>query len=109
MDMQQFVGQWRIVEMAVWDQDYVDMETPGSIRIDSEGTGWFQFGLISGNIDGRVERYGKIVRFDFSWSGHDENDPVCGRGWAIIEDGELRGRIYLHLADDSAFRAVKSK
>lgn len=109
MNMKQFVGQWRIVEMAVWDQDYVDMEIPGFIRIDPEGTGWFQFGLVSGDIDGRVERYGKIVRFDFSWSGQDENDPVCGRGWTIIEDGELRGHIYLHLADDSAFRAVKSE
>ncbi len=48
MDIKQFAGQWRIVEMAVWNQDYVDMEIPGSIRIDSEGTGWFQFGLVSG-------------------------------------------------------------
>jgi hypothetical protein len=109
MDMKQFVGQWRIVEMEVWDQDYVDMEIPGFIRIDSKGTGQFQFGLVSGDIDGRVEHYGKIARFDFSWSGQEENDPVCGRGWTIIEDGELRGRIHLHLADDSAFRAVKNR
>jgi len=27
----------------------------------------------------------------------------------VIENGELNGRIYLHLADDSAFRAIKSK
>ena len=26
MDMKQFVGQWRIVEMEVWNQDYVDMD-----------------------------------------------------------------------------------
>ncbi len=106
--MKQFVGKWRIVEMEVWDQDYVDMEVPGYIRIDSDGTGRFQFGLVSGVMDGRVEQCGNALRFDFSWSGQDENDPVCGRGWAVNENGELNGRIYLHLADDSAFLATKT-
>ena len=104
-----FAGKWRIVEMKVWDQDYVDMEVPGLIRIGSDGTGGFQFGLVSGDIDGRVEQCGNALRFDFSWAGQEESDPVCGRGWAVIADGELNGRIYLHLADDSAFRAIRSK
>ena len=95
--------------MEVWDQDYVDMEVPGFIRIGSNGTGQFQFGLVSGEIDGRVEQCGNAPRFEFSWSGQEENDPVCGRGWAVIENGELNGRIYLHLVEDSAFRAIKSK
>jgi hypothetical protein len=103
-----FTGKWRIAEMEVWDQDYVDMEVPGYIRIGSDGTGQFQFGLVSGDIDGRVEQFGSTQRFEFSWSGQDENDPACGRGWAVIKNGELNGRIYLHLADDSALRATKS-
>jgi hypothetical protein len=107
--MKQYVGKWRIVEMEVWDQDYVDMEVPGFIRIGSDGTGRLQFGLVSGDIDGRVEQCGNAPRFDFSLSGQEENYLVCGRGWAVIENGELSGRIYLHLADDSAFRAIKSK
>jgi hypothetical protein len=107
--MKPFSGKWCIVEMEVWGQDYVDMEVPGYIRIDSEGTGRFQFGLVSGDIDGRLEQCGSSPRFEFSWSGQDENDHACGRGWAVIEGGDLQGRIYLHLADDSAFRAVKSK
>jgi len=107
--MKSFAGKWRIVEMVIWDRDYVNMEVPGFIRIGSDGTGRFQFGLVSGDIDGRVEQCGNALRFDFSWSGQDENDPVCGRGWAVNENGELIGRIYLHLADDSAFRAIKSK
>lgn len=105
----QFIGKWRIAEMEAWGQDYVDMEVPGFIHIDSEETGHFQFGLISGDIDGRVEQCGSSPRFEFSWSGQDENEYACGRGWAVIDDSELRGRIYLHLADDSAFRAIKSK
>jgi len=104
-----FAGKWRIVEMEVWDQDYVDMEAPGFVRIGLDGTGQFQFGLVSGDIDGRVEQCGNEPRFEFSWSGRDVNDPVCGRGWAVIENGELKGRIYLHLADDSTFRAIKGK
>lgn len=104
-----FVGIWRITEMEVWGQDYVDMEVPGFFQIRSDGTGQFQFGLVSADIDGRTEQYDNTLRFEFSWSGKDESDPVCGRGWAIIENDELKGRIYLHLSDDSAFRAIKSK
>ena len=107
--MKAFTGKWRIAEMEMWDQDYVDMEVPGYIRIGSDGTGQFQFGLVIGDIDGRVEPCGNTPRFEFSCSGQDENDPVWGRGWAVIENDELKGRIYLHLADDSAFRAIKSK
>ena len=103
------VGKWRITEMEVWDRDYIDMEVPGYIRINSEGTGQFQFGLVSGDIDGRIEQWGGSPCFAFSWSGQDENDPANGRGWAVVENGELHGRIYLHLADDSAFLAVKGK
>lgn len=106
--MKPFAGKWRIVEMEVWGQDYVDMEVPGYIHIGSDGTGQFQFGLVSGDIDGRVEQCGNAPRFEFSWSGQEENDPVCGRGWGFIENGELCGHIYLHLADDSVFRATKS-
>jgi hypothetical protein len=67
--MKPFAGKWRIVEMEVWDQDYVDMEVPGYIRIGSDGTGRFQFGLVSGDTDGRVEQCGNAPRFKFSWSG----------------------------------------
>lgn len=38
--------------MDVWDQDCVDMEVQGYIRIGSDGTGQFQFGLVSVKIWG---------------------------------------------------------
>ena len=78
--MKPFAGKWRIAEMEVWDQEYVDTEAPGFVRIGSNGTGRFQFGQVSGDIDGRVEQCGKAPRFEFSWFGQDENDLVCGRG-----------------------------
>lgn len=34
-------------------------------------------------------------------------DPASGRGWAVIENDELHGRIFIHQGDDSAFRARK--
>jgi hypothetical protein len=46
--MKPFAGKWRIVEMEVWDQDYVDMEVPGYFRIGSDGIGQFQFRLVFG-------------------------------------------------------------
>jgi hypothetical protein len=46
---------------------------------------------------------------EFSWDGFDEGDPATGRGWAVVEeDGSLRGRIFLHLGDDSGFRAERT-
>ncbi|OGB27755.1 MAG: hypothetical protein A3I66_07810 [Burkholderiales bacterium RIFCSPLOWO2_02_FULL_57_36] len=98
-----FSGQWRIVWMDVWGQDYVDMEVPGHFTFGKNGIGDFQFGLVQGQMDYRID--GK--RVEFSWDGMDECDEVSGRGFAEIVENELRGRIYIHLGDDSAFRAVK--
>ncbi|QHS26666.1 hypothetical protein [Piscirickettsia salmonis] len=41
-------GHWRIVWMALWDQEYVDLIEPGYIKIDEEGQGEFQFGVVRG-------------------------------------------------------------
>ena len=41
-----FVGRWRIVEMEQWDQDYVDMEEAGQIRLEKGGSGGFHFGCV---------------------------------------------------------------
>lgn len=46
--MKPFAGKWRIVEMEVFDQEYVDMEVPGYFRIGTDGTGQFQFGWSPG-------------------------------------------------------------
>jgi hypothetical protein len=82
--IQTFIGKWRIVDMERWGQEYVDMEEPAYVRIDSDGTGQFQLGLVSGEIDGRVEQIGNSPRCEFSWSGQDENDLFCGRGAEVV-------------------------
>ena len=101
-------GQWRITEMEVWDADYLDMEVEAFIEFGSDRMGKFQFGLVRGFMDCRLtERDGKAA-VEWSWQGADENDPALGRGWAVlVEDGTLKGRIFIHHADDSAFTAKR--
>ena len=104
-----FIGKWLIDEMEVWDQEYVNMEVRGHFTFEKDGTGHFQFGLVQGEMDCRVETEGGKERIEYSWEGQEELDPAIGRGWAVIENNELRGRIFIHLGDDSAFRAARSR
>jgi len=98
-----FVGPWRIVWMSGWDQDYVDLEVPGHITFKTDRSGTFQFGLVEAQMDCR--RQGQ--RIEFTWDGFDEGDEMTGRGHAEIVGDELHGHLYIHLGDDSAFRAVR--
>lgn len=104
---QAFVGNWRITEMEAWDADYFDMEVPAHITVRKDLTGEFQFGLVLGELDGRVEAMDGFSRLEFSWSGFDENDPVSGRGWLQINGDQAEGRIFIHLSDDSALKAER--
>jgi len=103
-----FVGKWFIVEMEAWDQEFVNMEVPGHFTFNQDGTGNFQFGLVQGEMDCWLENIDGKARIEFSWEGQDELDPARGRGWAVIEDEVLHGRIFFHQGDDSAFRAIRS-
>ena len=105
-----FEGRWRITWMDQWDQDYVDEEAEGNIAFDSKGLGSFRFGYVQGQIDFRSAiRDGKPA-VEFSWEGGDGADgtPLTGRGWASLDNDELVGRIFIHLGDESAFRAKKA-
>jgi hypothetical protein len=44
----------------------------------------------------------------FSWSGFDENDPVNGRGWFTAIGDQAEGRIFIHLGDESGFKAERA-
>jgi len=107
--MRLFIGAWRIVEMEAWDQEYVDMEVPGHFTFEKDGLGNFHFGAVEGEMDCRIAPFDGRDRIEFSWEGQDEMDSVSGRGWAVIENGELCGRIFFHLGEESMFRAGKSR
>jgi len=104
----EYIGTWRIIEMDEWDQDDVDLVVPGYIAFDAKGSGTFECGTVEGSLDYRIEPCGQSERLAFSWEGSDEMDPVSGRGWAMIQDGQLQGRIFFHEGDDSGFIAEKS-
>jgi hypothetical protein len=103
-----FIGTWVIVEMEAWDQGYVNMDVPGHFTFKKDSTGHFQFGLVQGEMDCHMETINGRERIEFSWEGQDELDHASGRGWAVIENEELHGRIFFHQGDDSTFRARRS-
>ena len=103
-----FAGRWSIVETELWGLEFLDIEEPAQLKIGANGEGHFAFGAVTGQLSGCLETHGREERFEFTWSGFDEGDSVSGRGWACLSDGQLVGRIYFHLGDDSGFRANKN-
>lgn len=102
-----FGGKWRIVEMDVFDGDGFEMEGPAHVEFDEKGRGRFNFGLVSGEMDCRFSTEGDALLADFSWDGHDEHHPAMGRGRAVIDGGKMRGRTFVHNADETGFVAEK--
>ena len=99
-------GPWRIVEMELWDQDFLDLVTPAHITFEEEGHGAFAFGYVQGWTDCRFGTENGLPLVEFSWEGSDEMDPVNGRGWAVLtKDNQLEGRLFFHAGDDSDFCA----
>jgi hypothetical protein len=47
----QYEGVWHIIETDMWDENYYNMEVQAFIHVGSNGSGNFQFGLVSGEID----------------------------------------------------------
>ena len=97
----QLIGKWRIVEMDLWDADYIDMLGPGHIQFDRDG-GHLAFGAVQLALD--CHRGVDSVHFTFS--GHDEMTEVSGAGDADLEpDGSITGEIRSHMGDEATFIA----
>ena len=45
------------------------MDVPGHFTFRKDGTGHFQFGLVQGEMDCRLEYIDKKARIEFSWNG----------------------------------------
>lgn len=104
-----FEGRWRIVEMEMWDLEDLDLVTPAHITLERDGLGRLEFIAISADVDYRTaERDGKAA-VEFSWEGEEEFERCSGRGWAFLESNELRGVLYIHRGDESAFVAQREK
>lgn len=106
---QRFDGKWRIVSTECWDEESLDMVGQAHLRFDSNRRGGdFLFGTDQGEMDCRFgEREGKPF-VEFSWEGFSDTDPACGRGWAVVGEGDmLHGRLYCHFGEEYGFRASK--
>jgi hypothetical protein len=102
-------GTWRISEMEFWDQESVELLGPAFIEFGQDGTGQFRFIAVEGWMDCRHGHRDGRACVEFTWDGQDDCDPASGRGWAVLEeDGTLRGHIFIHRADDSAFSAIRA-
>ena len=108
MRRSEFVGDWRITEMELWDRAYLDLEVPAHIEFHIDQSGEFQFGVVRGWIDYRLAQRDGLNTVEFSWEGESEGDPYTGRGWAQLREGRLEGRLFIHNGDDSSFVAERS-
>ena len=99
-----FAGRWRIVEMDVWDNDFLDLVEEAHLTFTGAADGEIAFGALKGFLDVRYGSRDGAACAEFSWEGHDENDPASGRGWvAIGTAGRLVGYLFIHNGDDSGF------
>lgn len=104
-----FEGTWHITDMENWDEDYFNMEVQAYIEIDKRGSGDFQFGLVSGQIDGEVVKEQSGEKLEFTWEGNDENDEAFGSGWLKLKDkNTLEGKIKFYQGDSSLFTAERA-
>src|SRR5262249_43464737 len=103
-----FTGRWQIVSMDEWDVHYREEEGPAFIEFGADRMGEFRFGLTSGNIDYRVTQRGGQPAAEWTWEGMGEMDACTGRGWAVLEEGELHGMIFFHQGDESGFVAKRA-
>lgn len=104
-----FAGGWRIVETEVWEEDALDTVQPAFVRFDDECIGSFGMIVIQAGIDCRFGVRDGRPLVEFTFEGDDDGHPCTGRAWATIEpDGKLRGRLFIHLGDDSEFVAERA-
>ena len=103
------LGAWRITWTEVWATKALDLLGPASIVFTDDGLGEFRRIAVHGWLDCRYgERDGRPL-VEFSWEGRDDADEARGRGWAALDpDGSLRGHLYFHLGEESAFTATRA-
>ncbi len=82
---------------------------PGHLTIKGNGAGAFAFGVVQVELDCRMENIGEQRRIAFSFSGCDEYDEVCGRGWAVVDGKGMAGWFAFFQGDTSTFRAAKKR
>lgn len=102
------LGAWRITKTELWDQEALDLIEEACLHFGKAHLGELAMIAMRAGIDYRLETRDGKQRVEFSFDGDDDGDPCSGRGWAMLDDDDvLRGRLYIHRGDESAFEAVR--
>lgn len=103
-----FAGTWHIYEMEMWGEEYYNMEVQAYFTITKNGSGHFQFGLVRGQLKGKITHRDEGKRLEFTWDGYDECKRDSGRGWIEhINDETIKGEISFIEGDSSLFWAKR--
>ncbi len=102
-------GVWRIVDTELWDVDDLDLLEPAHLTLGPDGLGTLGLLAIDAALDYRIVERDSRPAVEFSFEGSDEGDRISGRGWAILDGEQLRGRLFFHQGDESAFTASRGE
>ena len=105
----EFQGEWRIVETELWDREALDLVAPAMLTLGPKGLGHASFIAVDLDLDYRVVTRGGLPGIEFTFYGLDEGDEVMGRGYAVLQDRKLQGRLFFHQGDDSSFAAKRKR
>ena len=104
----QFLGEWRITATGLWTAADLDGFGPAHITFGASRRGELALIAIDADIDYRVEDRGGKPAVEFSWQGSDDGQPASGRGWALLGNGQIAGRLFIHHGDETAFTAKRT-
>lgn len=94
--------------MELWEADDLDLIGPAQIALERGGQGRMTFIAVDVQLDCQFARREDGDGVEFTFDGFDEGDRVSGRGWAVLEGQNLRGRILFHQGDSSGFVARRT-
>jgi hypothetical protein len=83
----------------LWTAEDLDLLGPARLTLDCDGSGEMIFIAVQAGLDYRVVKRDGQSTIEFSFDGSDEGDRINGRGWAVLENDMLRGRLFVHHGD----------
>ena len=105
-----FVGNWQIYEIEKWNECSFNIGIQPYIEIDFNNQGEFQFGSVTGGLDGQIVVDAGKQRWEFTWEGSNELEPVSGSGWVRVKEPDLlEGELRIHQGSRSKFLAKRAE
>lgn len=105
----EFWGKWNICEIDNENTDCYSLDEQAYIYIDSDNSGVLQFGLINGDLEGRIRINPNYKIYEFTLDGNEGFDDITGRGWLKLTDNNtVSGKIVIDDGDASDFVAKRA-